>query len=213
MTDGVQSEWTFSKPFVVANALRNLRRQRIHRTFVGYLCIRRWSAARHDSDTKLKPDFREFFDTFLRLPGAPDRKPYVIPFCEETPTAANLWFNDNVAGSYAPSSLRPVSPLHQVVTVEGQGRNATYSLKPRHYELARTHLCFGQKILAGSLAAFLYRDYAVNSARPSVADVVAIFRTEFGYHPVDGQPNPEFAGLYELDDPTEGRADWFEYVI
>jgi len=68
-----------------------------------------------------------------------------------------------------------------VLSVQGGGTGARYSLKPNHWRLARRYLCFDTKVPVGSLAAFLYRDFAVEAKSPTISDIVSIFRTEFGY--------------------------------
>ncbi len=199
---------TVLKPEIVARSIEVLRSRRIHSTFAGYLSVR-WVAAASKRVTNLAPHFREFFETFLRIAGVPGQKPYIVPFSEEAPSAANLWFNRNVAGSYAPSSLRRVSPLRRVVAVHGSGTSARYSLRPRHWELAMEHLCYGSKVPVGSLAAFLYRDFAVNINPPTMSDLVSIFRFEFGYPPNEGKRQIEFEHLYEEDDPTDDTRNSF----
>jgi hypothetical protein len=93
---------------VVARSFWRLREQKIHPNFAGYLCLKR-TAARDGRTTDLRPDFKAFFDTFLRVSGGSEDRPYLKPF----PSDVKLWFNPNVAGSFAPSSLRPTSPFFE----------------------------------------------------------------------------------------------------
>lgn len=197
---------------IVADALEQLRARRIHRHFAGYLSVVR-VAAGAGKTKDLRPGFREFFKTFLRVPDAPEDKPYVVPFCEGPASDASTWFNRNVAGSYAPSSLRPGLPFLQVVSVAGRGRAARYALRPKHWKRASTHLCIDEKIPVVPLALFLYRDFAIETSNPSVADIVGVFREEFGYNRgPKKEPTEAFSRLYfgvgeieEVDD-----SDWFE---
>lgn len=199
------------KPSLVAFCLRELREQRIHPTFAGYLCVKQCAAAEGRSED-LAVDFQEFFERFLSVDGGPANKPFVYPFTADPPTFHNLWFNRNVAGSYAPSSLRSQSPFTRVVEVTGSGSRAKirYSLLDQHWQLARLHLTFENKVPAVPLAVFLYRDYALRTYPPSVAEWVRVFQEEFGYLDEDGEPNEEFDYLY-VDESEHGSfEEWFE---
>jgi hypothetical protein len=116
----------FTKPEVVAQSLALLRKQRIHPNFAGYLCLKR-ASAQSGVEIKVRAKFKEFFDTFLSVPDAPSSKPYVMPFCDTAPSEANKWFNRNVAGSYAPSSIRGGSPFARVIRAEMQDGKPLYS--------------------------------------------------------------------------------------
>ncbi len=120
---------------VVAACLQDLRNKKIHNNFAGYLSIVR-TAARDKRTNGIQVNFKEFFETFFRVPDAPLDKPYAQPFWEAPASDANMFFNTNVAGSYAPSSLRSESPFLRVVNISGKGRDARYSLKKDHAVLA-----------------------------------------------------------------------------
>lgn len=197
---------------IVAECLVQLRDQRVHNNFAGYLCIKRTSA-RDQSIVDLRVNFKEFFDTYLEMPGAPSsQKPYLQPFVPSEPNPDNAWFNRNVAGSYAPSSIRSGQPFSQVVSVNGRSRDARYSLKERHWELALTHLLFGQQLPVVPLAIFLYRDYGFNMEYPDVGVVVSVFREEFGYSIQNEQNELEFRYLYLDDSSAIDSSDWFELI-
>ena len=104
----------------VRQALTTLVDLHAHRSFAGYLCVLNAAGLAQRTD-ELRPDFRAFFDRFFRIGAAPQNKPYAVPF---TKNAKTILFNANVAGSYAPSSIRPVSPLHSVMTIAGGGTQA-----------------------------------------------------------------------------------------
>jgi hypothetical protein len=194
----------------VSECLGRLREQWIHPHFAGYLCLKR-TATRDLRDTGLNPNFkRDFFELFLRVPGADPSKPYIRPFLDEAPSAANLWFNENVAGSYAPSSFRRT--LLKVITIAGAGKGARFSFRHKHWGLARTHLLRGKTIPVLDLVAVLYRDYGLQSLDGTMADWVSVFRTEFGYTlGSDNVPRDEFDALYHDDSATAG-AEWLERV-
>lgn len=194
----------------VAQCLSVLRSKKVHRQFVGYLCIKRM-AARVGTTRRLNVDFTEFFRTFLSAKGGPTNRPYIVIFTEESPSEHNRWFNQNVAGSYAPSSLRPEAPLRQVVDIEGRARATRYSLKPRHWQLARTHLAFGKQIPVMHLSVVLYRDFAIEKDTPVLEDLVTAFRDEFGYPlPTQATDQGEFELMYSLDEEILQSSDWFE---
>lgn len=99
-----------------------------------------------------------------------------------------------------------------VIDIQGSRKDARYSLRPRHWELARTHLLFGQQIPVIPLAAFLYRDYGVNTSDdPTAAHLTAIFRTEFGYSPESAaSANDEFDHLYTRDTEPIPASSWYQ---
>ncbi len=111
----------------VAEGFWRLRERKIHPHFAGYLCLKR-TAARDGRTTDLQPNFKQFFDTFMRVPGGPKDRPYLKPF----PSDERLWFNPNVAGTFAPSSLRATPSLSRIVNVSGGRRNARYSFVDHH---------------------------------------------------------------------------------
>jgi len=195
------------KAAMVVESLKRLRSQWIHPHFAGYLCLKR-TATRDGRTTNLRSDFRDFHETFLRVPGASTQKPYLRPFLDEAPSPASLWLNRNLAGSYAPSSIRRT--LSQVIAVTRKGSLSNYSFRDRHWILARTHLLRGKTIPVIDLVAVLYREYAVVSEEPSMADWVTVFREEFGYPPAPpGRTDEEFSSLY-YDDSSNIGVEWLE---
>ena len=200
---------------VVANCLDILRDQKVHNTFAGYLCVRRtaFSEGRRDN---LQVNFKEFFDTFFRVSGAPPRKPYVLPFWDSPASESNKWFNQNVAGSYAPSSLRSDSPFLKVVGVEGARKPTSirYSLFNDDAKLAQRHLLYGTRLPALALAAFLYRDFAIEADEPSTNLLVEVFLEEFGF--LSGPKKsltPDYHSLFFFNRDDRGdKSDLFEAV-
>lgn len=201
-----------TKPEIVAECLAFLRRQKIHSNFAGYLCLKR-TAARYQTTQGLHPDFKEFFDTFLRIPDASSKKPYVMPFIGSSPSEANKWFNKNVAGSYAQSSIRVQNPFSKVITISGTGQNTLYSLVDKHWEIAHSNLAYSRKIPIVPLAVFLYRDFALEIEQPTVRDWVDVFREEFGYATQSSsEAEIEFYYLFSDDSDSAPHLDWFQPV-
>lgn len=181
-----------------ARALRKLQSCKIHRHFTGYLCLL-YTATAESSEGPIKPDFKAFHQDFFAVADSPYDKPYVVPFSDKE-GAKNPFFNENVAGSYAASSLRSVAPLRQVVSVKGESRATTYSLLRDHPTKALRHLLFGQRVPALSLAVFLYRDYQVNSSLEAADAYVELLQSEFGFSGKRGRSN--FSLLFDVDHNT-----------
>lgn len=172
----------------VAEAIETLLGRRVHPNFPGYLCLKR-EAVRSGRTSGLTPSFLSFHDLFLRVEGGP--QPYCRPFWDESDASrGRMWYQGNVAGSYAPSSWRRIPALMSVATIT-DGR---YALKEGHWELARRNLLFGSSLPVLSLVTFLYRDFSLTLAEPlRLSDAVAVFREEFGY---DGAGEQECAHLF-----------------
>jgi|HubBroStandDraft_2_1064218.scaffolds.fasta_scaffold08098_2 hypothetical protein len=188
---------------VVADCLRHLRARRIHEHFPGYLCLKQTAAFRKRNDG-LVPDFKAFWDRYMRVAGAPARAPYVRAFLQPAPTPLNVWFNENVAGSYAPSSLRGVGAILKVATLDS--KFGQWSLHPDHAKLARRHLLNNDPLPILDLVGFLYRNYGLVNESGSAADFVEAFRVEFGYDTTSG--NEEFSMLYADRNPGPEIASW-----
>lgn len=191
---------------VVSEALFRLREQKIHTLFAGYLALQRRSAELRRL-TDLQPDFRNFFDEFFLVKDHPLGKPYIKPFTEQTASNQNLWLNDNVAGSYAPSSLRAGQPFRKVVTIEKKA----YSLPDDHAAQAARHLLFNTRVSVTDLAIFLYRDFGMLGDSFSIFDLIGIFAYEFGYADEKGVAfSDDFSLLFSLQGASSWDIDWLE---
>lgn len=201
------------KPEVVKSCLWDLAERPTHRHFPGYLTIVR-TAHLTGATTELNPDFRGFHDAFLRVRNYTDyylgghkadeeTPPYLNPFGPGTdPDPDKLWLNPNVAGTYAPSSVRSGVAFTDVVEVDGSGSSATYSLADDHAEGAFESFCNEQKLPLGALSCFLYRDFAVE--KPQTDRYTNIFLHEFGYKTKGGQAEIDgFDTLY-----TSSGIEW-----
>ena len=178
----------------VAKSLDVLRGLGVHRNTVMYLCIKR-AAAQQQTDENIKLDFQEFFGRFLTVRNAPTDKPYIIPF---EASSAKLWLNPNLAGSFAPSSIRQDNPIRQVVDINGKGLGVRYALKPSHSRKAFGKLLNKTKIPVLDLAAFLYRDFGFDTERMDVQKLLNIFQAEFGYLS-GGTATDEFNEIFTHD--------------
>ena len=174
-----------------------LAKCRIHPHFAGYLCVRH-AAQREAHRADLRPNFRTFFDQFFSVAPRGD-KPYVLPFSERGSDDREHYFNRNVAGSYAQSSLRGVAPLLKVVDVKGKANSTTYSLRENDAELAFEHLLLKQRISALDLAIFLYRNWRLQLDEPTPHALLEIFKNDFLFGATGGET--EFAKLF-LEAPS-----------
>jgi hypothetical protein len=195
--------WVIRKR-VVADAFLRLRNQSTHTLFPGYLHLQEQSG-RLGRLVNLEPEFKAFYRRFFQVADAPLGTPYIKPFTE-SPSRNNLWLNENVAGSYAPSSLRAGQPFRKVVTLSG----SVYSLPPDHATRALEHLQFGRQTSVAELAAFLYRDYGFEGEL-SIWDLIDIFAFEFGYCSTPGGVvNSDFNLLYSRESAASWGKDWLE---
>lgn len=162
---------------VVRDALATLGGQTVHKAYAGYIAILR-AATLAQSLGPLTVSFKTFFDTYFAVAGSTARWPYYLPF-GNAGDLSGRFFNRNVAGSYAPSSIRPVNPMRQLANIESSSSGVTFELFGDHGSTAAS-LLGGGTIPGASLAAFLYRDFAFElGSKPS--DLYALFRLEFGF--------------------------------
>lgn len=185
-------------------AIATLRAAKVHPFFLAYLHLRKRAA--DEGNPVIAPHWDELGE-LLRVPGGPPGKPYYRPFWNGTvDDPGRYWLNRNIAGSYAPSSLRNV-PTRVIETVGSE-----FSLKPSHAALARQHLLYDQPLPAIAVAAFFYRNYGFHSPpphTPSPFDLVLILRDDFQL-----EDDAEFSQLFhdglEID---PGQVEpWFELL-
>jgi hypothetical protein len=190
----------------VERCLHRLIQEPIHRMFPGYLCLQQ-QAASEGRRTQLTFPYNEFFDDYLRVREDSDR-PYYVPFTQaQNPSLEELWYNSNVSGTYAPSSLRSTAPLMQIAEIEEAGHNSKWGIAKHHWELARHNLCDGGQVPIESLAAYLFRDYAIEADSPSVYTLIETFNEEFGYEFGGGA----FSHLYRTGDSEIGTDSFTTY--
>lgn len=176
----------------VKESISNLRGRSLHPNLPGYLCIK-WALRLSPDSSSISPPFKRFFDEFLAVPGG--STPYLAPFKGAEGGKSSLWFNKNVAGSYAQSSLRDTSALLKVCSLDR--RNNEFSLLEGHASLAFRYLAASQKIPVLSLAVFLYRDFSFESDQlPGAELLIEEFREEFGYRKSVAEEAAEFSTLF-----------------
>ncbi len=146
-----------------------------HRALAGYLCVLN-AASIENRTADLRPDFRGFFDRFFRIGDPPSKKPYAVPFARG---AKSILFNENVAGSYAPSSLRPVNPLHSLMDIKGGGGQASFTLRDNHIEQTR-ELLLPVPLPIYAYACFMYRDFGF-TVNPDRRQIESAVESDFGF--------------------------------
>ncbi len=194
------------RPSIVARSLTRLREQKTHTLFAGYLYLQQRSTELGRLDD-LQPEFLPFFRNFFEVANHPLGAPYIKIFTEQKASERNLWLNENVAGSYAPSSLRPNQPFRKVVDIIER----KYSLPSNHAARALEFLLYGNPVQIFDLAVVLYRDYGFVKTAFTIHDLISVFTFEFGYADQPGAtPNENFDLLFHLDSEESWDEDWLE---
>lgn len=191
---------------IVAKSLSRLREQRTHTLFAGYIYLQK-RAAELNRLTNLQPEFLPFFKQFFFVEGHPLGAPYIKLFTEQKASSKNLWLNENVAGSYAPSSLRAGQPFRKVVDI----KDKLYSLPQDHAVRAFENLLYSVPVQVADLATILYRDFGFLEEPFSIHDLIKIFAYEFGYSDQENdEPNADFGKIYSLDSAENWEENWLE---
>lgn len=180
--------------------VRELMAQRIHPFFLAYLHLRK-EAARQESEQDIRPNWDELGE-FMRVSGGPPGKPYFRPLWHGKATdPGRYWLNPNLAGSYAPSSLRDVP--YRVIDTNG----SRFSLRPDHAELAREFLLYRETVPVVALGAYLYRDFAiVADAFPQPLDLARLVYRDFAF----GRGSVGEAAALFSSEASGGPGVWFE---
>lgn len=200
-------KYVIQKHFV-ARSLSRLRAQKTHTLFAGYLYLQQRSSQLNRLED-LQPKFTLFFKHFFRVANHPLGTPYIKLFTEQKASSKNLWLNENVAGSYAPSSLRPEQSFRQVVNIVGK----EYSLPADHAERAFKHLLHSTPVQVADLAVVLYRDFGLVDSSVTIQTLIDIFAYEFGYsRNEDTEPDENFKILFSLETAKEWEKDWLEAI-
>lgn len=191
---------------IVACSLARLRLQKTHTLFAGYLYLQ-FRAAQLGRLNDLEPEFLPFFKQFFQVANHPLGTPYIKIFTEHQANEKNLWLNENIAGSYAPSSLRPEQPFRKVVNIDKKN----YSLPNDHAVRAFEYLLFSKPVQVADLVVVLYRDYGFLDNVVTIEDLIGIFAYEFGYaDQSDTKPNKDFQILYSFQTAQDWNENWLE---
>lgn len=196
------------EPSAISRAIESLLEREIHPHFPAYIGLK-WTAAREGREQDLEWDYWGFFERFMKLPGGAREADYYRPFWNEDVSEEKAWFKSNVAGSYSPASISRIPAIMEVIDVDtGAG---TYSLRDKHWELARQHLLYEEQAPVVPLAVFLYRDFELQLPDASTfAGLIDIFRADFGYPDIQGG-NVEFGHLYNTEWTKMAPEDCFTH--
>ncbi|MER5631549.1 hypothetical protein [Streptomyces nitrosporeus] len=183
----------------VKAGINALKRQRIHEHFPAYLHLRKL-AVTSGSLTDLSPEWKGVSD-LLRMPGGPPTKPHYRPFSSvNRKDESGYWYNKNLAGSYAPKSMRATSAF--MLNTNGD----EYELPVDHAQQALERLLKGKKVPAWALAAYYLRNHAfIFEGEGGYEELISAFVKEFGF-----EEGTDFHVLFEEVEPTQFSDDWFE---
>lgn len=175
-----------------------------HPFFPAYMALRREAGNRSTAGelhiSSLRPDWTALGD-LLAVPGGPLGRPYLRPFWRGARENQQEWLNQNLAGSYSPSSLRRHQA--QYLSVDSQG---TYSLNSDHPLRALDALLGGTPLPAVPVAAFFLRNFGLSEPVDSgEGDLVSAFANLFGYRPEDRE---EFNILYDTAWTSDLPGPW-----
>jgi hypothetical protein len=182
-----------------------LARRSIHSYFIAYLHLRELAMAQ-GSLTNLRPQWSSLAPS-LAISGGPPDKPYFLPFGSPQ-RGSSHWMNENLAGSWAPSSTREGQPPRRVIQA-AQGRGLV-NLREGHVQLALEHLLGGEPVSAISWAVWWLRDYGFTQTPPERQPflVVHAFREMFRFYE-EGEAANDFSELFVME-PRLRLSDWFE---
>lgn len=170
-------------------AIQRLTQQRIQNFFPAYLHLRA-VAIETGSAVDIPARWSSLIE-LLDVPGGPPGKPYYRPMLHRAGTSP--WLNSNLAGSYAPSSLR--DQPRRVVTSSGH----LYSLREGHVELAREHLLYGEPVSAVALALFFYRNRGFYGPNLTATVPVRLLRSELQF---EDPHSGDFDRLFTMEADT-----------
>ena len=194
------STYVFTKD-AVRRAMDRLSTTPAHEHFAGYLAL--LEAERHTKGGLHRSRFiKDFHQRYLTVAGLKDAMPYYSPV--RNPDAGEFKpFNKNVAGSYAPSSLRPDGPFMDAVDVRGKGQGVTYSLRSDHATVVSGSMLGSKRLQALALAVYLFRDYGFEAR--SLLAVLDTFRDQFALRANHADEAETFDALF--DPSLDGFAD------
>lgn len=102
----------------IRNALETLKKVRSHEHFPGYLALLR-DSNRINTVTNSE-SIVNFYHQFLSVCDAPKNRPFLRPFRSRGVGNPITLYQQNVAGSYAPSSIRKNGPLSKILNINNE---------------------------------------------------------------------------------------------
>ncbi|MEU7495723.1 hypothetical protein AB0B52_01435 [Streptomyces griseofuscus] len=190
---------------VVRWAIDTLTSRRIHPFFGPYLYLHSLTPD-EDAPAAVAPFWKEF-GRYLSMPGGADNRPYYRPFFQEISKPERYWMNSNLAGSWAPKSLRNV-PL---TVVDVNAEENTYRLKTPSGVLVLHNLLFDQPVPLLAVSAFMLRNYGFMSdgAPPTESDVCRLFLKHFNFRQSDsGELIGDAAAIFSIKNMRTPTAEF-----
>jgi len=165
----------------VKRAITTLQPLKIHETFVAYLHLRR-RATGLGRFTNLDPDWQGDPHKWMKVPGGPPNKEHFRPFTSRGASLNAFWMASNLAGSYAPSSLRDKRSLY--VDSIDQYRLPTRVDGSPDPDPILSQLLFESPAPAWAVAAYVFRnrlfeDDGGDSVTPGWPDLLDVFQDFF----------------------------------
>ena len=213
MADQASGKYFSVRVEAVKKAISALTDTRSHEHFPGYIAIlkerNKAAPASGNADS-----IGKFYRQFLSVDDAPEKRPFLRPFRSRgvgNPVRLN---QKNVAGSYAPKSIREDGPLSKVIEVSQDAEGEfVYSLPSQHWKIVLSEMLSGHKLPVVSTAFFLLRDYAFRMDGPDIASVISVFRKEFSIADSDSDGDEIFTALFEDDSGSYKATDLSEVTL
>lgn len=165
----------------VRRAITTLKPLTIHETLPVFLHLRhRANTLGRFSD--LQPDWQGEPHNWLDVPGGPTNKPNFRPFTSRGLSLDSFWMNANLAGSYAPSSLRGMRAIY--VNSNDEYILPTLTNGQPDAEVIRERLFADKTVPAWAVAAFLFRNrrfLTASAETPGWPDLLDVFQDFFGW--------------------------------
>ncbi|MGW0247994.1 hypothetical protein ACWDYH_15310 [Nocardia goodfellowii] len=183
----------------VRRSIDTLHKPFIHEQFLAYLHIRK-RGIEEGATTNIEPVWAEV-SKLLAVDGGPTNKPNYLPFSSRTThDPSRYWKNSNIAGSYAPSSLRRKSRF----MLDASERK--FSLPADHAQQALAVHLDNHRQPAWPFAGFFLRNYSFDSSAATVADLIDGFCQLFRFDATGA--GSDFDTLFTTG--TEPDIAWFE---
>jgi len=184
----------------VRRSIEALHKPRIHEQFLAYLHLRERGITA-GSMTSIEPSWNVMVSKLLGVPGGGPARPHYLPFASrKKKDPARYWMNPNIAGSFAPSSLRTASQFMLNSTGDA------FDLPADHAALALSAHLGGVPQPAWMFAAFLLRNHGFDHSASTAADLIDGFRRVFRFDSTG--PGTDFDTLFTVG--NEPDITWFE---
>lgn len=174
-------------PFV-RYSINVLKTRRIHPLFMAYLHVQQSAAL--GKQPEWSPS--GYVARLLGVPDGPLKKPNYRPFSESMNRQEKFyWMNGNLAGSFAPSSVR--DPYRWML----DDSMKSYRLPPDHAQRARVHFLFDEPVPMWAMAGYLLRNCSFTIRED---EEPLIFSELSALRPLNSAFNEEFCVTQEMAD-------------